>query len=431
MGKTFWSVLGSLAGGVVLIPLFSSITPRLRRTYAAAIMVTAILAPGIVAIASALLYLTPRETTINRSGTRALLFGTLTAVGAWLLIANLFRRHGHVARANPSEYALLCEQLDSLTAQLNGLRADVKGACAAKEARLHLEYACNVLQGSGGWGFDRRPVGLRWATAEGYVDVHQRLHRAEEALLELERSPERLRSGLAFDRSRIDGSNMTGVSALLARLDEIEAQLNAEPGALPLAASLLRDVRRSVNEFRDSRRAGPVRARNNLFGTVVFAGAVAYLVLAVALVGRIDKRAVYAAIAFYLVGATMGLFRQLAAASEADAQTEEDYGLAQVRLIETPLFSGIAAVGGVALMALLPVVTPTSGSHNVTSLRDIFDLDTNALGLAVAAAFGLTPTLLISRLTTVAEKYKDDLRSTRPAQERASTRQQQPPARST
>ena len=88
---------------------------------------------------------------------------------------------------------------------------------------------------------------------------------------------------------------------------------------------------RVINDYRDSRREGIVRSRNRLFATGLFAGFTAYAVLALALVEEVARRWIAAGVAYYLVGAVIGLFQQLRAASAADTVTEEDYGLATAR----------------------------------------------------------------------------------------------------
>jgi hypothetical protein len=205
-------------------------------------------------------------------------------------------------------------------------------------------------------------------------------------------------------------------------------------------------IMHTIDEYRDSRRAGLVRSRNRLFATVIFAGTVVYAVLGLALVVRVDPKLVTAGVAYYLVGGAVGLFQQLRAASAADTVTEEDYGLSTARLIHTPLFSGIAAVAGVALAVLAPVAAPSSGTQTTmsttgtqtttsatsaaagpaptttattsntpqtgtpVSLKRVFDIENYPVGLVVAAVFGLTPSLLIRRLQNQAEQYKADLR---------------------
>ncbi len=118
------------------------------------------------------------------------------------------------------------------------------------------------------------------------------------------------------------------------------------------ARAILRVVRRTVNEFRDDRSDGLVRAHNRLIGTMVFTGLTAYVLLALALLAEVPSRTIEAAAAFYLVGAIVGLFNRLHAESGTEAAIQ-DYGLSRARLIQTPLFSGLAAVGGVLLTAML------------------------------------------------------------------------------
>jgi hypothetical protein len=138
---------------------------------------------------------------------------------------------------------------------------------------------------------------------------------------------------------------------------------NADPKML--ARAVLRTVRRAINEFRDDRWGGMVVARNRLFGTMMFTGLTAYALLAIAIISGAPKAAIAAASAFYLVGATIGLLSRLRGESQSDSGVE-DYGLSTARLITLPLFSGLAGIGGVVLMAMLPgtsaVLAPTPPS---------------------------------------------------------------------
>jgi hypothetical protein len=208
------------------------------------------------------------------------------------------------------------------------------------------------------------------------------------------------------------------------------------------ARAVLREVRYVINRFRDDRWEGLVRARSQLANTVAFTGLVTYVVLALAIIMSVPRHTVLAATTFFLVGAIVGLFNRLRLDSNADSISEEDYGLARMRLFQTPLFSGLAAIAGVILVAMLPVLinanilqpegetTPTGGTPTVTAtplpsdataptlaekpprLEDIFNLEKNAFGLIIAATFGLTPTLVTTALQKQVEKLRDDLKST-------------------
>jgi hypothetical protein len=88
---------------------------------------------------------------------------------------------------------------------------------------------------------------------------------------------------------------------------------------------------------------------------------------------------------------------------------QDDFGLSAARLIHTPLFSGLAALGGVVLVHMLE-----SGAR--LSLADIFNLQQNEIGLVTAGIFGLTPALLVTGLQKQVERYKADLRTSQAAE---------------
>jgi hypothetical protein len=141
------------------------------------------------------------------------------------------------------------------------------------------------------------------------------------------------------------------------------------------------------------------------------------LVLALAVLQNAPPAAVAACSAYYLVGALAGLFKRLQAESTNDAATE-DYNSAAARVWRTPVLSGLAGVGGVLVIAMLPALTPQSTPATAVvptpTLSQVFDLNANAHLLVLAAAFGLTPGLLTGRLQEIGEQYKGNLQSTNP-----------------
>ena len=194
-----------------------------------------------------------------------------------------------------------------------------------------------------------------------YVVVFNRVHRAEQALTMLMDDPDVVRQAL-YERSGLLNSKIANAQEQISRLERAIHALGgedylAEPRARPrrrdkrLARGIVQDAQATVDEFRDSRRRGLVRARNRLFATVVFTGLVAYAGLALALLADAGTTQIIAGGTFYLIGASVGLFRQLRQAATADTVTEEDFGLSMVRLVYTPLASGLAAIGGVVLTA--------------------------------------------------------------------------------
>jgi hypothetical protein len=140
-------------------------------------------------------------------------------------------------------------------------------------------------------------------------------------------------------------------------------------------------------------------------------GVLTYALLAVAIIGKTTPPEIIAATAFFLVGAVVGLVNRLYLDGQ-DATGVEDYGLTRARLIETPLLSGLAALGGVLLIKLLPLLANSDqGAAAGRILPATFDLAHYPEGLLVAAVFGLTPGLLINRLAQQAAAYKSDIKS--------------------
>ncbi len=213
------------------------------------------------------------------------------------------------------------------------------------------------------------------------------------------------------------------------------------------ARVILRDIRQGINEYRDARREGFVRSRNHPMWTGTVTGIAAYVLLGIAILTVSGREAIVAAVAFFLVGAGIGLFDQLRRGSGAETATEEDYGFERARLLYTPLLSGMAAVGGVVVTAMLfgtltstnvgaapasaATAAPTAaapptaesaqaqeppgvrvGDSEVPSLGRIFDLDEDRFGLVIAAVFGLTPGLLVNRLQNQAARYTSELQGT-------------------
>jgi hypothetical protein len=150
------------------------------------------------------------------------------------------------------------------------------------------------------------------------------------------------------------------------------------PPSPAAARGVLKIVRRTINEYRDDRRDGLVRARKNLYATMILASVMAYVLFGVLMVGVLEddeqsRTAIEAGTVFYLTAAVIGLVRELHVVLSSHG-VEEDYGLRTARLINIPLFSGLAGLAGVALIALLPATLPeTRGATRQIDLRSVFD----------------------------------------------------------
>lgn len=240
--------------------------------------------------------------------------------------------------------------------------------------------------------------------------------------------------GAMRDEMRLMDSNIVHRDSLLERLRCAVAMLDgpaedgrpgylAQPAQNPpptdqrdpaKARAILHEVRYEINSFRDDVWEGIVHARGRLAATSVFTGFAAYTLVGFAVIVGASDNAIFWAFVYFLVGAIVGLFARLQADAKADTAVD-DYGLSSARLVHIPLFSGLAAVGGILITSVLDGQADGSGVTSV--LLDGIFVERPSLFI-VAAVFGLTPDLLIQRLAQQAERYKDDLKSTQPGQHR-------------
>jgi hypothetical protein len=407
---------------------------RFFREWGLACTVGSLMLPGSIAVATVLLLLTrPRaathphwSTALNRTDARVCFFGALIGLAFCVLLAAVAcRRFTRAASACPEPYDELRNRFDDLRARVAAVSdfasdshsdrtlAEQQWREAARgEACQHLAYLDEYFARPS-------PIGLRWLLATGYLDAWRRLHLVEQSLLVLEPDPRVLNESL-HDELRLDGSTIPQSSALLKRLRAaiitidpsatvylIESPADSKQADKFAARAVISQVRGAISEFRDSRREGLVRARNRLFGTVIFVGLTGCVLLFIAILGGAGKNAIEAVAAFYLVGALVGLAKQLQSAATGGSAAQSDYGLGVVRLIQTPLFSGLAAIGGVVLFKLAQ--DQGAGTGESFALKTTFNLSENANGLVAAAVFGLTPSLLFAGLRQRVEQYRTDL----------------------
>lgn len=406
--------------------------------YLGALWIVAPLMPGLAAVVTVgtYLFLPARDGSdpaAPMDPVAAIGAGLAVTVVTWVLGAALARRLVSAPRAQLRLYAELLERTRSL-----GDRADsidprsADGDAAVAEARTHIEYAAEELEGEG------MGPALRWALASGYMSVMRGLHRAEEVLITVESTESAVGDAL-HDALSLEGSMIGNRDRLVGILRLAVQRLSPAAAAAFLdagqpgknipdvtlsdheAREALREVRHAINEYRDDRHDGLVRARNRLVWTMLAVGITTYLLLSLALVADVSVIYVQAVAVFYLVGAIVGLFNRLRI--EAGQQSAvEDFGLSQARLVVTPLVSGLAAVAGVYLVAMTPALLTTTGTTATPPpLTDVFDLSTNTIGVVYAAIFGLAPSTLTNRLTSASARLERDLQSTEAASEASNT----------
>lgn len=367
------------------------------------------LAPGTVAVMTVLAYLTPATREV------ALAFGVSVTLVLWAAVAFMLRRFASARLANARVANELAERADHLHEKYKAICEGKTGLAetriiACGDAATHIGALRNAL----GTGASHPGGGLSWVSGTGYIDLWARVHRAEESLLRVASTAD-VRGESLRDRLRLAESSVGNRTELVAVLNSV-APLASPPADYDDGARAeLCLVRQEINDYRDSRRDGLVRARGRLTQTLVFTGLTAYLLLVLAVLLDVGPKIIAVASAFYLVGAVVGLFALLRDEGKLDSAVE-DYGLSSVRMVHVPLVSGLAAVAGVVLIAaggpLINVATgqATDAAVNALLLQKVFELDGLAGRLVWAAAFGLTPGLLIDSLKGQAERYKSDLK---------------------
>jgi hypothetical protein len=423
--------------------------------------------PLVALVTSTILYL--GQTDAGRTGS-SIIAGLIVASISWFVGAGVFwlAGLGRADRANSRAYFEVRERFQLLEAQFVAIAPPTPTrpettrtqweaytqASALRETLVELFSPCKDegKYNQKGEHKERMRSGLGWVRATMYVNLWTLVHRFEEALILLQ-PVEAVCAGARYDELRLLNSDVANQSDLLnilrcgvrALCDAAAVYLTlavaqaasaaatsrsttaSDGEAAPsqpsserctcddVARAMLREVRRAIDEFRDDRRDGLVRVRNTLVNTLFITGLATFVLLMLAIISGASVTEVKAGAVFYVVGALAGLVNRLFLDFNSDSAVE-DYGLSVVRLVVIPIISGLTALGGVLVTAQLPLSPPTSNTISVSSpstpaLNTIYNLDSNGFGIVTAAIFGLTPNLLIGRLTQ-SEQYKAQLQST-------------------
>jgi hypothetical protein len=397
----------------------------------ATVWVTAWTAPIAAATFAVLLYEANVTPALN-----SLVWAIVGALVFWLVIAIAYSPMTGPHLANSRSYGLLVDRIDGLhQRQLRVCTTDntAKGGC--QQAKEGIDKASALL----------KEPGLQWVSERGYIAVWEKIHRAEEALMEAEEK-EDLSEDVEHMALQLDGAGIPQKEALLKLLNSAKAKLakleskaagrndSVSPAPNALAGSTsedslsaapkapddstsnddlsasrkaLKEVRYNINVFRDNQWNGMVGQRNQTIATLLLVELVGFGLLGLALLkpaGPVAAGALY-----FLVGAVAGLFNRLYSESQAD-HAVDDYGLAMARILTLPVYAGLAGVGGVLLTSL------TSAQAGVSTLSSVFEFQNRPLVLVVAAAFGLAPALLVEGLSKQGKQSASALKSTEPGQ---------------
>jgi hypothetical protein len=304
----------------------------------------------------------------------------------------------------------------------DGAKRSPMGEQALKQAGRLMEALTDELRLGGVDGNHGSPY--RWALGHGYVNAWRKAHEVEDLLVAVLPAEEVYAAALtSLDRAA--GSDpkaqVTWVTQQLATLVagggrsgqiDIPADSEGVDAAVKrfdqdLARAVVRESLVRVHKTQNEAWDKIVNVRNGLYVALELAVWLGYATLALTVLQPFDMTTqLTAATAFFLVGAVVGVFNELWARSRVTHGTVFDYGLGQLRLIATPVLSGLAALGGILATNVLGGYLVGSETPDLASLRAIFDLSEYPMGLLVAAIFGLTPGLLLERLNAKKGDYE-------------------------
>jgi len=422
----------------------SDITSKAHLTglYTAAFIGTATLIPVIATLASAALYIALPQFPWQKLS--AALGGTLLALFVWSLLALSYHRSTAIDRADAYSYNLLLIRLYRLEAWLDIL--DVDPRLSNKQV-----FAIGLNEVRTFVGAARRTFvqpSPSWMSAIGYVNLSRLLHRAEEALILIEpvdavfvdASPEEIN----LENSTLENKDyyLMTLRRALKRLDPAAAiylmmqppleppswqdfSFDPDPNPRPTldassqkeseeerkriksnesfnaemrARTMVREVKSSLNRSFDDQWEKLIRVRNHLLRMTILTGLVLYILTEIALISGIQVSTLLSATFFFLIGAAVGLFSRLYEQSQVDTSID-NIRLAVARLMAAPLFSGLAAIGGVLVTQKLA----TPGSNNPFEVLNVFNI-------LIAATFGLAPNLFFNAIQRQADQYKTNLK---------------------
>lgn len=402
------------------------------------------------------------------SGWASVVSGVVITYVGWSLISLLLIPLTSPRNANSRSYGLLESRLRQLESRLFTIRNEYPDEKALAEyQRVALDEAYDKLQEitEDLYESGRR---LPWTLGYGYVNMWGMLHRAEEALVEVE-PKEMVMRGAMHDKMAISGSQMSNRDELLAKLRFAAKKLDPsmlglfKPLAVPApsedsddaqiqqlekdvqqiadhvgvklhrghagsssdsdgstkpshdgedearARLTLREVRRSLNDYRDHLWEGLLRARNNLLGVTFVTSVGTHILLCIGIlalpVNTASHATIIAAVSYYMLGAIAGLFGRIGQATLANVAVD-DYGLTLAQVMSRPLYSGLAGLGGVLLSSTVLGITTTNTVQSVFSTVRIDYL-------IVAAAFGLTPNLIAGGLQNQSNRLLSALRASK------------------
>ncbi|HXL37341.1 MAG TPA: hypothetical protein VN954_09105 [Ktedonobacteraceae bacterium] len=433
-------------------PTLDCYKPKGIRYFGALVLLASIIPlPFFVGLITIIVYLSSSFFQGPGASTMVIIFGLIITLVLWLLLAIPCGYFATAEGGRPSDYQSLTSNAGVLKKQLEVVKSGQATQNAAKSATPIVQYKkaaieeieCNLEIFKNTLNRD----GLPWVSYTGYVSMWDRINKVDEAMVGV------LPCQTVIESANYDDLSLSGdpeSKDLLDLLHDAIASLNSvskghkqsseqnqgcdlqQSLALPMldllkevtdpsslsaanngqdsqqseqeARANIRKVKAALHKFTNERWDGLVRARNQLMGTAFLTAFFTYILVIIAILANVPRMNTINAMVFYFLGAIVGLFGRLFDERNAD-KVIDDYGLSMIRIIVTPLISGLAVLIGILILTT---------SSTIATIYTI-----TMQNLIYAAVLGFAPNILINNLQSKSEEIKSQIKSTSPTDQKS------------
>lgn len=417
------------------------------KAYGISLLVIGFIIPVVISAITIVFYLLPSSSLLPFLSTKwyVLLSGILTTCILWLVVAVRFSSFTNAKGANSRSYALLISRLRRLRARLGisqlgdnptleemlrAAKVDPDGGyniIALRSAYAYCASAWKNIKESG--------HGLPWVLGIEYLKVWIMLHRAEEALIEVDPPAAVIRgaihSKVRFQHSVI-GNRTQRLRMLKRAVTDVDASVKADGlekmddidktrakistsdiGVQALGRIMSRVARSELNKYRDNILKELIQVRNQVLALTAINGFVTYMLLCIALLMG-NRTLIRETTLFYFIGFITGLLGVLYRFSRRGTATE-DIGFSWAYLIAASLFSGLATIFGLLILGLLFFYDKPAMDLSIV-WQNTFRPD-QIQNYFLALITGLLSNMYFSRIWKKRSRLASDLKSSDPSHE--------------
>lgn len=345
-----------------------------------------------------------------------IILGLVITLVLWLLLAIPCMYFATAEGGRPSDYASLLTVAEVLMRQFEVVKNEQASQNVAKPV-ASVQYKTSIADiesNRENYNNGLKVNGLPWVLYTGYISMWDRLNKVGEAMVDILPS-ETLIESANYDILCLTDSGVPKSEGHIKNInDAIKTLRSNSKGAEDPSATnnsqgpqqceqdsraAIRQAKSALHKFTNERWDGLVRARNQLMGTAFLTAFFTYILVIIAVLTPVPRINVINAMVFYFLGAIVGLFGRLFYERNAD-KVVDDYGLSTIRIIVTPLISGLAVLIGILFVT----------SSQINNLYEI-----TIQNLVFAAILGYAPNILISTLQSKSEEIKGQLKGANPS----------------